>query len=132
MQLFVLFVCVCLWDDGTKVGKKWEAPRATRLHYGCNILMIHSKYQVKIWTCKINLSTVDYLISKRSIVEWVKVAQSCLTLWDLMDCNPPGSSVHGILQARIGEWVAIAFSRGSSPPRDQTWVSCILGRFFTI
>ena len=46
--------------------------------------------------------------------------------------SPPGSSVHGILQARILEWVAIPFSRGSSQPRDQTWVSCIAGRFFTV
>ena len=44
----------------------------------------------------------------------VKVAQSCLTLWDPVDRSPPGSSVHGILQARILEWVAISFSRGSS------------------
>ena len=44
---------------------------------------------------------------------------------------PPGSSVHGILQARILEWVAIPFSRGSSWLRDWTWVSCIAGRFFT-
>ena len=42
------------------------------------------------------------------------VAQSCPTLWGPMDCSPPGSSVHGILQARILEWVAISFSRGSS------------------
>ena len=48
-----------------------------------------------------------------------------------MDCSQPGSSVHGVLQARIPEWVAISFSRGSSPPRDQTQVSCIAGRFFT-
>ena len=48
-----------------------------------------------------------------------------------MDCSQPGSSIHGILQARILEWVAISFSRGSSPPRDQTQVSCIVGRFFT-
>ena len=47
-------------------------------------------------------------------------------------CSPPGSSVHEIPQARILEWVAIPFSRGSSPPRDQTWVSRIAGRFFTI
>ena len=60
------------------------------------------------------------------------VAQSCLTLWDLMDCSPLGSSVHGILQARILEWVAIPFSRGSFQLRDRTWVSCIAGRFFTI
>ena len=45
-----------------------------------------------------------------------------------LDCSPPGSSVHGILQARILEWVTIFFSRGSSGPRDQTQVSCIPGR----
>ena len=55
-------------------------------------------------------------------------AQSCLTLCDPMDCSPPTSSVHGIFQARIIEWVAISYSRGSSWSRDQThisWVSCI-------
>ena len=49
-----------------------------------------------------------------------------------MDCSPPGTSVHGILQARILEQVAISFLRGSSQPRDQTWVSCIAGRCFTV
>ena len=44
-------------------------------------------------------------------------AQSCPTLGNSMDCSPPGFSVHGILQARVLEWVAISFSRGSSPPR---------------
>ena len=53
------------------------------------------------------------------------VAQSCLTLCDPMACSPPGSSVHGISQARALEWGAISFSRGSSPPRDQTCLSCI-------
>ena len=61
-----------------------------------------------------------------------KSLQLCLTLGDIMDCSPPGSSVHGILQARILEWVAISFYRGSSQPRDQTQVSCIAGKFFTI
>ena len=60
------------------------------------------------------------------------VAQSCLTLFDPMDCSLLGSSVHGILQARILEWVAIPFSRGSSRSRYRTQVSCIAGRFFTI
>ena len=46
--------------------------------------------------------------------------QSCLTLCDPMDCSPPGSSVHGIPQARILEWVAMPFSKGSSQPRDRT------------
>ena len=49
-----------------------------------------------------------------------------------MDCSLPGSSVHGILQARMLEWVAIPSSRGSSWPRDWTWVSSIAGRFFTL
>ena len=54
-----------------------------------------------------------------------------LILCDPMDCSPPGSSVHGILQARILDWIAISFSRGSSPPRDWTWVSCTASRLFT-
>ena len=61
----------------------------------------------------------------------VIVPQSCLTLCDPVGSNPPGSSVHGILQAKIPEWVAIPFSKGSSWLRDQTRVSCITGRFFT-
>ena len=56
------------------------------------------------------------------------VTQSCPTLWDTMDCSPPGSSVHRISQARILEWVASSFSRGSPQPRDWTHVSCISRR----
>ena len=62
----------------------------------------------------------------------VLVTQSCSTLCDPMDCSPPGASVHGILQARILQWVPIPFSRGSSRPRARTQVSHIAGRFFTI
>ena len=61
-----------------------------------------------------------------------EVAQSRPNLCDPMDCSLPGSSLHGILQARVLEWVAISFSRGSSRPRDQTQVSHIAGRRFTI
>ena len=61
-----------------------------------------------------------------------EVAQSCPTLCDPVDCSTPGSSVHGILQARILEWVAISFSRGSPRPRDRTQVSRIAGRHFTL
>ena len=61
-----------------------------------------------------------------------EVAQSCPTFCNPMDYSLPRSSVHGILQARILEWVAISFSRGSSRPRDQTQVSRIVGRCFTI
>ena len=70
--------------------------------------------------------------------EWGKgqacsVAQACATLHDPMDCGSPGSSIHGIFQARILQWVTISFSRGSSWPRDPTEVSCsscIVGGFF--
>ena len=59
------------------------------------------------------------------------VTQSCLTLCELIDCSQPGSSAHGILQARIREWVALPSSR-SSRPRDQTHISSFAGRFFTV
>ena len=72
------------------------------------------------------------VIRERCVFVCVLVAQSCLTFCDPTDCSTPGFSVHGILQARILEWVAIPFSRGSSQPRDRTWVSYIVGRFFII
>ena len=89
--------------------------------------------QVRTYDCWAQ-STVD---SKREdlFLEWVitaiqtvpvRVAQSCLTL-----CNPMDYTVHEILRARILEWAAFSFSRGSSQPRDQTQVSRIAGRFFT-
>ena len=76
-------------------------------------------------------SSLKMEISLKNILCWVLclVTQSCLSFGDPMDCSPPDSSAHGILQARIMEWVAIPFSRGSSPPRNQTCVSCIAGRF---
>ena len=65
-------------------------------------------------------------------VKWSEVAQSCPTLCDPVDCSLAGSSIHGILQARILEQVAISFSRGSSRPRDLTQVSRIAGRRFNL
>ena len=62
--------------------------------------------------------------TKFSVCIHAKSLQSCPTLWDPMDCSLTGSSVYGISQARILEWVAIPFSRGSSQPRDRTWLSC--------
>ena len=61
-----------------------------------------------------------------------EVTQLCPTLCDPMDCSLQGSSVHGIFQARVLEWVAISFSRESSRLRDRTWVSHIAGRCFTV
>ena len=65
-------------------------------------------------------------------VKWSEVTQSCPTLHDPMDCSLPGFSVHGIFQAIVLEWIAISFSRRSSRPRDQTRVSCIVDRHFTV
>ena len=62
----------------------------------------------------------------------VGLLESCLTLCNPMDCSPPGSSVHGISQARILEWVTVSFSRRSSQPKELTWVTCIAGGCFTI
>ena len=68
-----------------------------------------------------------------SFMDWdLEVAQSCPTLCDSMDCSLLSSSVHGIFQAIVLEWIAISFSRGSSQPRDRTWVSRIAGRHFTV
>ena len=93
----------CLRLDGSGEGEDWS----TQDHHQGS------------WTC-IPSSTL------LSITLKVKVAQSCLTLCDSMDCI-----VHGILQAKILEWVAIPFAKGSSQPRDRTQVSCIAGVFFT-
>ena len=71
----------------------------------------------------------DHILEKKVKV---LVSQSHLTLYDPMDCSPPGFSVHGILQVRILESIAISFSRGVSRLRDQIQVSCIAGGFFTI
>ena len=78
------------------------------------------------------LSSVSSFLASNITESESDIAQSCPTLCDPVDCSLPGSSVHGILQARILEWVAISFSRGSSRPRDQTQMSRIAGRCFTL
>ena len=102
------------------VSKIWiiKGKKTGTLMYGINL-------GLEIW------SSHEFLGSS-SILLYVLVTQSCLTLWDPRDCSPPGASVHGIFQARIMERVVIPFSKGSSQPRDQTLVSCTAGEFFTI
>ena len=75
----------------------------------------------------LNISSLKFM--KKTHTE---VTQSCLTLCDPIERSPPGSSIHGIFQAWILEWVAVSFSRGSSQPRDGTRVSRIVGRRFTV
>ena len=61
-----------------------------------------------------------------------EVTQLCPTLWDPMGCSLPGSSVYGVFQAIVLKWIAFSFSRGSSQPRDQAWVSHIVDRCFNV
>ena len=71
------------------------------------------------FSCAISSFTFKYW-------KWSEVTQLCLTLCDPVDCSPPGSSIHGISQERVLEWVALSISRRSSQPRDWTWVSRVL------
>ena len=94
-----------------------------------------SDSQLSPWSC-FDASHSPYVFSVIITTPEVKVkvlvSQWCWTLCDLMDYSLPSSSAHGILQARVLEWVTISFSRESSWPRDWTWVSLIAGRFFTV
>ena len=99
--------------------KSWEKKRSQSQWAKGRIIQLNAEFQK---------------IARREKKKWSEseVTQSCLTLCNPIGCSPPGSSVHGILQARVLEWVAIPFSRGSSWPRDWTQVSCIAGKFFTV
>ena len=102
--------------------------------HGCG----RNSYQKLIWTFK-NLLEYScftlpcYFLQSESAahIHYCLVTKPCPTLCDPMDCSLPGSSVHGISQARILEWVAISFSRGSSQLRYQTCISYIAEGFFT-
>ena len=89
----------------------------------CNLIGLHFPLYFSSTNPKISLSFVH-----------TKLLQQCPTLCNLLDCSPPGSSIRGILQARILQWVTVPSSRGSYQPRDRTQVSCgscIAGGFFT-
>ena len=117
----ILFNSVC---------KTHAHPKLTRLSSSCPL-------SVPRWTSSF-LAAIKFKLSFKSQLTChdlllVGVSQSVLSnTVNPMDSGPPGSSVHGILQARIVEWIALPFSSGSSLPRDRTRVSYIAGRFFTI
>ena len=85
-----------------------------------------------IMLCITSLVFVSLIIGSLYLLIESEVAHLCPTLCNPVDCSLPGSSVHGILQARILGWVAISFARGSSQPRDRIWVSRIAGRLFNL
>ena len=92
---------------------------------------VHGVTKSQTWLSNWTTTTLQRGV-QRDLKVKVFVAQWCLTLCYPTDCSSSGSSVHGILQARILEWVAIPFSKGSSWPRDRTWVSRFAGRFSTV
>ena len=123
----------------------WGAQREINYHIFSKlsffIVQIHSWPPKLIYL--LLLKNLLKWVGKKNLLKWymhrkkakVSVSQSCLTLCDPMDCSRPGSSVCGIFRARILEWLAISFSRGSSQPRDWTLISfiwCIAGRIFTV
>ena len=84
-----------------------------------------------LWNLGLMLYSIwDFQGSAWQNVVVVECFKSCPTLFRPQDCSPPGSSVHGIFQARILEWVAVSFSRGSSPLRDRTASPALAGGFF--
>ena len=113
-----------VWGDGYKSGKPLVLGHAEEGEW-CSMKM-------KRMTCRKLEKAVGLTLQFPHHHVQSKVVQSCMTLWEPMDYRLPGSSVHGIFQARVLEWVAISFSRGSSWSRDWTWVSHIAGRHFTI
>ena len=115
---------------GSTAWSSWPTPRTV------HVSSPEASQDYYTWF-KVTTTKSAHSLSKPRILKnlhWKKVLvpQSCLTLCDPVDCSPPGSPVHGILQARTLEWVAISSSRGSSPPRDWTGVSWIAGRSFPV
>ena len=105
------------------IGDRWKDRRGYKF-------VIKLPLSFNIYCAKALKISLSWGISHASNVKML-VARLCLFVIPL-DCSPPGSSVHGILQVRTLEWVAISSSRGSSWPRDWTQVSCIAGRFSTV
>ena len=122
------------WDfpgKSTRVGCHFLLQRIFPLRDGTRISCIAGGF-FTIWAIR-GAHFNPLLGTNNTDCVHAKSLQSCPTLCDTMDCSPPGSSVHVILQVRILEWVAISFFRGSSWPRDRThisYITCIGRQFF--
>ena len=101
-------------------------------------LLSGSHEKIQNWADKVEVSwrilelKVEHFPLRNFKGKWSVSCSVCPTLCNPIDCSPPGSSVHGISQAKILEWVALPFFKWSSPPRDLTWVSCIEDRWFML
>ena len=117
-----------------RAGRHYSVHNSTiLLHAWISVLRIQfSPSLLPQYNVPWHVSWVTLIVSNFSLWKLeALVTQSCLILCDSIDCSPPDSSVHEILQSRTLEWVAISFSRGSFWPRNRTRLSCIAGRFFT-
>ena len=118
IEAFFLWIA-CSYSGHAKLGYLWDFSYCTWT-FGTIFLEIES-----IWTL---LWVKKCMHRQECQVIHAKSLQSCLTLCNPMNCSSPGSSVHGILQARILEWAVVSYSTGASQPRDLTrlsYVSCI-------
>ena len=140
-----LFICFSARRGPTREGEMYSpnwhvrsltssylspAPQANSLQAGDIWIHRFSLYPVFHSACLLESVADSGLVVDP--LSSVLIAQSCLILWDPVNCSPPGSSVCGILWARILEWVAISFFRWCSQARDETRVSCIACTFFTV
>ena len=129
---------VLLWLPINKVCSASHICHALLIQDGCLLLLCIWVHNPWIRTCPLMMTNFSSVLFWHLCVlglamrlqsplrtATTKSLQSCLTLCDPVDCSPPGSSIHGILQARILEWVAMPSPRGSSQPRDQTHVSYV-------
>ena len=121
------WIAISLSGDGPKSGTEPMSPASPALAGGFFFFTARATWEAQKGSESATKNKTWSFTSSES-----EVAQSYLTLCDPMDCSLPGSSVHGIFQARILEWVAISFSRGSFRPKDRTQVSRIIGRRFII
>ena len=135
--------CLTLCDplDGSPPGSSVHGVSHTRILELVAISFSRGSSQPRDQTCKSfalagRFFTTEWpgklRMNMRIPWSWSEVALLCPTLCDLTDCSLPGFSIHGIFQARVLEWVAISFSRRSSQPRDQTWISSIAGTRFAL
>ena len=135
---------LCLTGYSTKAASGISRPISAPGRIQRLSLLVWKKETVPAWNACEERRDQRWLRRISLSVQWLRlcafnageseseVAQSCSTLCDPMGCSLPGSSVHGIFQAIVLEWIAISFSRGSSQPRDRTRVSRTVDRRFTI
>ena len=132
------FSSVSSWRHQLHSSFSWTKKKQNRSSSACNLFPgydaclpltseEHSKF---LYVVGMNGKTGSFKVYESKKCE--SVSRSVVTLCSIMNYSPPGFCVHGILQETLLEWVAIPFFRRSFQPRDQTDISCIAGRFFTV